>query len=74
MYDKIFDFEKSATTKDGKKGEKDAIKAIKKIETLDKDTIMDIMDSVYKRTTNTDYIAGFVDICRQAMMSIDIVA
>ena len=67
-------FEKNATTKDGKKGEKDAIKLLKKIESFSKEDILDIMDSVYKKTCNTDYIEGFIDICRQAILSIEMVA
>ena len=54
-------------TKDFRKGGKDASKAIHKMDNPSKDDILDLMDSAYTRTQNTEYLSGFCDVCRQAI-------
>lgn len=68
------EFEVEVETKDEKKGVKDAKKALKKLEVLSKDNIQDLIDSVFAKTTNSEYVAGYVDICRQAMSQITVAA
>lgn len=52
--------------KDWKKGQKEAGKALKKLENLSKENIQRLMDKTAMRTANSDYLNGFFDKCRQA--------
>lgn len=62
--------ELNAETKDEKKGQKDAIKALKKADELTPILINTLMDGVYKRTSNTEYISAYVDVLRQALAAV----
>lgn len=54
--------------KDFKKGQKDAMKTLKKVEKSS--TIFDeLEEKLYKRTSNTSYIRGYLDILRQEKAS-----
>lgn len=52
--------------KDWKKGSKEAAKAIKKLNHISRETIQELMDKAVNRTSNTDYLSGYFDQCRQA--------
>lgn len=56
--------------KDWKKGSKEASKAIKKLESISKETIQILMDKTATRTANTDYLNGYFDKCRQEIARI----
>lgn len=68
------ELEDNSTTKDEKKGVKDAKKALKKIEYLTRDSIQDLIDNILNRTANPEYINGYLDICRQAIGACTMVA
>lgn len=56
--------------KDWKKGNKEATKAIKKLEGISKEAIQHLMDSAANRTANSDYLNGYFDKCRQEIARI----
>lgn len=56
--------------KDFKKGSKDATKALKKLEEFSKETIQALMAKAESRTTNSAYLSGYNDVCRQMLMQV----
>lgn len=56
--------------KDWKKGSKEATKAIKKLDGISKEAIQSLMNKAENRTTNSDYLNGYFDKCRQEIAKI----
>ena len=51
--------------KDWKKGSKEAAKSIKKLDKISREAIQELMDAAANRTSNSDYLNGYFDQCRQ---------
>ncbi len=60
-------YEVEVINKDWKKGQKDAGKAIKKLNSISKETIQELMDKTANRASNPDYLNGYFDKCRQTI-------
>ena len=69
-----FVFEDEYFTKDEKKGAKDAKKALKKLDVITKDDIQDLRDTIFKKTTNADYLNGYCGVLDQTISQMVLVA
>lgn len=67
-------FEEEFSTKDEKKGAKAAKKALKKLDVITKDDIQDLRDTIFEKTTNSDYLNGYCNVLDQAISQMVLVA